>query len=153
MGAIRVLPGEVSTTLLESVCRHRPPEFDRTELSSLRRVIRRAQRMVRIGNWITTWERELAEGDFTSGVIVYTLENDIISAAELRALRSSGGDEDVERIADRIREHPVEDVFLRAWREELTAAQAFEAELDSVDVEAYGIETVMEYHLASRGQK
>lgn len=130
------------------------PTFDRTELASLRRVIRRAQRMVRIGNWISTWERELGEDDVTSGVVVYALQNDIVSVADLRALQN-GGDENAERIADRIREHDVEDVFLREWHEELTAARAFEPELNSVDVGAYldGIETVMEYHLASRGLK
>lgn len=131
------------------------PSFDRSELSTLRRVIDRAQRMVRIGNWITTWERELSEGDFASGIVVYALEHDIIPEEDVRAIRAGDGAREVERVAETIRSHDVEDVFLAQWREELVAAREFETEVDSVDVNAYldGIETVMKYHLASRGLK
>ncbi|AGB16811.1 hypothetical protein Halru_2224 [Halovivax ruber XH-70] len=131
------------------------PTFESADLSTLRTVIERAQRMVRIGNWITTWEREVAEGDFTSGIVVYALERDIVSAADLRAIRTDSREEDVERIIGTIREHDVEDVFLARWRAELAEARAYESEIDTVDIEAYldGIETVMEYHLASRGLK
>jgi hypothetical protein len=131
------------------------PTFARSELSTLRRVIERAQRMVRIGNWITTWKRELSEGDFTSGVVVYALEHDIVSTDDLRASREGASAKDSEAVIRTIQDHAVEDVFLRQWREELAAARKFEGELDSVDVGTYldGIETVMEYHLASRGLK
>lgn len=130
-------------------------EFDRAELSQLRRVITRAQRMVRIGNWITTWERELSEGDFTSGIVAYALENRIVTTDELRTLRSKPDEVAVEQISDRIRKHAIEEEFLRQWQDELTAAREFEDEIDSVDVVAYldGVESVMDYHLASRGLK
>ena len=131
------------------------PAFDRSELASLRRVVERAQRMVRIGNWITTWERELGEADFTSGIVVYALENDIVSVDELRALAADGGETVVDEVAEVIRDHDVEDVFLRRWHEELAAAREFERDVDSVDLAAYldGIEGIMDYHLASRGLK
>lgn len=124
------------------------PTFERHELSTLRQVIERAQRMVRIGNWITTWERELSEGDFTSGIVAYALERDVVSADDLRASRNDARVKDSETIIRTIRDHGIEDVFLRQWHEELAAAREFEGEFDSVDVETYldGIETVMEYH-------
>jgi len=133
----------------------RSPAFDRSELSTLRRVVERAQRMVRIGNWVTTWEREVAEGDFTSGIVAHALEQGIVSADELRASREDGGDHQVAATVRTIREHDVEDVFLRQWSRELAAAREFEGACDSVDVGSYldGIETVMEYHLATRGLK
>ena len=131
------------------------PTFDRSELSLLRRVITRAQRMVRIGNWITTWERELSEGDFTSGIVAHALENQIVTADELRTLRADPDRESVQQIGDRIREHEIEALFLDQWHDELTSARQFEDDIDSVDVGAYldGIESVMDYHLASRGLK
>lgn len=131
------------------------PGFDRLELSRLRRVIKRAQRMVRIGNWITTWERELYEGDFTSGIVAYALENSIVSPDELRKLRSDDDAGSVEQTAELIRDHAIEEAFLRQWQDELDAAREYETDVDSVDVGAYldGIESVMDYHLASRGLK
>ena len=131
------------------------PTFDRSELSTLRRVIDRAQQMVRIGNWVTTWERELAEGDFTSGIVAAALDRDIVSVRDLRASREDETGTSTETIAQRIRDHDVEEVFLAQWHEELAEARSFEGQFDSVDVGSYldGIETVMAYHLASRGLK
>lgn len=131
------------------------PGFDRIELSRLRRVITRAQRMVRIGNWVTTWERELSEGDFTSGIVVYAMENNLVSTDEIHTLRTDPNEESVERITERIQEHAIEEVFLRQWQDELTAAREFEETIDTVDVGGYldGIASVMDYHLASRGLK
>lgn len=130
------------------------PAFDRSELSTLRQVIERAQRMVRIGNWVTTWERELHEGDITSGIVVYALDHGVVSADDLRSIRDGTGT-DIEKIVESIRDSAVEDVFLAQWHEELAVAREFEGQIESVDVKTYldGIETVMEYHLASRGLK
>lgn len=131
------------------------PTFDRSELSTLRQVVEHAQRMVRIGNWVSTWERELAEGDFTSGVLAHALDRDVISADDVRASREEGRSTATEAIRARIRDRGIEDRFLRQWNEELTAARAFEGAFDTVDIATYidGIETIMEYHLASRGLK
>lgn len=131
------------------------PVFDQSDLAVLRRVITRAQRMVRIGNWITTWERELIEGDFTSGVVAHALEHDIVSVDDLRASQEETSDTDVETLVGTIQDHNVEDVFLNLWHQELATGRELEDEIASVDVGTYldGIETVMEYHLASRGLK
>ena len=45
------------------------PAFDRSELAMLREVVWRAQCHGRIGNLVTTWQREIGEDDFTSGVL------------------------------------------------------------------------------------
>lgn len=131
------------------------PHFDKTELSTLRRVIDYAQRMARIGNWITTWERELFEGDFTSGIIVRAVENDVVTLAELRSIQKNGTEIDAETLIETMNDHAIEGVFLDQWHEELAAARVLEDDIASVDIEEYldGFEMVMEYHLASRGLK
>src|SRR5262249_53763192 len=54
------------------------PKFDRRELGLLRDAIWHAQFMGRIGNLITTWERELGDGDYTSGIYARALsEGDV----------------------------------------------------------------------------
>lgn len=129
--------------------------FDIADLAPLRHIIEHAQRMVRIGNWITTWEREFHEGDFTSGIAAYALNQNIVSTADLYAIRDSTSTTDIDTIVDTIHAHNVEDIFLQQWEDELAAARRREADVDSVNIASYldGIETVMDYHLASRGLK
>ena len=44
------------------------PRFDRAELGRLRGIMWHAQNMGRIGNLVSTWQREIRDRDFTSGV-------------------------------------------------------------------------------------
>ncbi|ELY93874.1 hypothetical protein C483_04324 [Natrialba hulunbeirensis JCM 10989] len=69
------------------------PTFDRAELASLRQVLDRTQRMARIGNWLATWRRELAEGDYSSGVVIRAVETGVIERDALDGVYSSPGSE------------------------------------------------------------
>ena len=83
------------------------PSFDTADLRPLREMVWRAQRLARISNWVATWEREIAEGDPTSGVVVCALTEGLITLSELE-------DPDVpsETLVDRIRAHGIEAAFL-----------------------------------------
>ncbi|MDS0474998.1 hypothetical protein [Natrinema sp. 1APR25-10V2] len=131
------------------------PSFDSDELSLLRQVCDRTQRMARIGNWVSTWKRELAEGDCSSGVVVHALENDIVSRDRIREIRRDPADAVVSSVIEAIDEADVEDHFLARWRAEYQKATQFESEVDSVDLEAYleGFERILGYHIASEGHK
>ena len=127
------------------------PSFDRHDLGELREVVWDAQMMGRIGNWVTTWERELREGDFSSGVIVYALQRDIVTVDELRA-------DDPEKraeLAERIRSHRVEEYFLTEWETRYSSLKSGRLEAASVDLDGFveGMKMVLTYHLASRGKK
>jgi hypothetical protein len=123
--------------------------FDLDDLSALRDLTWDLQKMARIGNWVTTWERELTEGDYSAGVIVQAIQDDVVRADEL----DPAGD--LEAIAERIKECGVEEAFLDEWCQRHRRVCEREYDIESVDVGAYigGMETVMEYHLASRGMK
>ncbi|WP_254764653.1 hypothetical protein [Natrinema marinum] len=131
------------------------PSFDARELSLLRRICDRTQRMARIGNWVSTWKRELAEGDCSSGVVVHALENGIVSPDRIREIRREPTEEAVASVVDTIDESGVEDHFLERWNAEYEHASEFVPEIDSVDLEAYleGFERLLRYHLASEGFK
>ncbi|MFC6823396.1 hypothetical protein [Halopelagius fulvigenes] len=79
-------------------------QFDRSELGELRHLLLDLQRMTRIGNWVTTWERELVEGDDTAGVVVDALEQGIISL-----------EDDSETAIDVIRDHGIREQFEAEW--------------------------------------
>lgn len=125
------------------------PAFETAEFGAVRDLLWDLQEMARIGNWLTTWERELTEGDYTAGVVVFAVEENIVSPAELRAA------EDADEIAQRIRTHEVEDVFRKRWydRYRSVTEREFDAETVDLDELVAGMETVFEYHLATRGLK
>ena len=128
--------------------------FNREEFTSLRSTIWSAQKMARIGNWVSTWQRELSEGDFTSGVLVSAYENGHISDDELRALWTNPTADVVEDVCDRIEQAGCRDDLIARW-EQYRETIAEIPELQTVDLDRLleGMETVMEYHLASEGMK
>lgn len=127
------------------------PSFDRSELGALRSILCDLQQMARIGNWVTTWERELGEGDISSGVVVCALRRGVVDYEEIAEAEG----QDVERLADRIRSNGIESEFTREWELRDRTVRKRTAEIDSVDAEQIvdGIEVVMNHHLASEGHK
>lgn len=122
-------------------------------MAPIREVVRHAQMMARIGNWVSTWERELLEGDFSAGPIVFAVEHDIITPDEL--LESRGDHALAEELADRIRNHGIEAEFLTRWERHYHSLRLLDDELDAIDLESFidGTEEILRYHLASRGLK
>jgi hypothetical protein len=126
------------------------PGFDEADTGGLRSLTWDLQTMARIGNWITTWERELTEGDYSAGVIVRALREDVVTPEEL-----DPANENLDRVAERIKERGVEEALLVEWEERREAVLDRDYGVESVDTRAFieGMETVMDYHLASRGMK
>lgn len=125
----------------------------RSELPTLREAVWTAQRMARIGNWVSTWQRELAEGDFSAGPIVYALETGLISLEDLEAAPT---DEAIRTsIVDRMEREGLEKEFLTRWERHYYDLRQYDDQLDEIDLEPYieGLEEVLRYHLASTGLK
>ncbi|WP_458189304.1 hypothetical protein [Haladaptatus sp. NG-WS-4] len=117
------------------------PSFVPTDLSAVRSVIWELQPMARIGNWTTTWERELHEGDYTAGPIVYALEHGIISPNDL----DLDDDEAIARVTKSIRDHGIEERFIDEWRQRYEAVEKRTTRAESVDIESLveGMRTVL----------
>lgn len=124
------------------------PGFDIGELGRLRATLVHAQRMGRIGNLVTTWERELEQHDFSSGVFAKALTAGVLSVDELRAGNR-------ELIARRVREADLERSFLDRWSELRRRILKLGAGLVSIDVDTLvaGLDELIQIHLASRGHK
>lgn len=59
--------------------------FNTADLGCVRKVVYLLQRMAKIGNWLSTWERELQEDDITNIIFLYAVERDITDLEELKS--------------------------------------------------------------------
>ena len=122
--------------------------FDVAELGNLRRVLLYAQHMGRIGNLVTTWEREVREKDYSSGVFAMALSRGILTEEDLL-------DGDQEKISKAIRASNIEASFLARWQEFRIRIIRLAKRTKSVNVRQLvrGLDTLIQLHLGSRGLK
>lgn len=129
------------------------PEFDRSDMESLREIVHELQRMWRIGNWVITWERELEEHDYSAGVIIGARKAGVVTDEMLEQLEN--GEVSTDRVEELVRETRMEEVFLADWQNRRDTARRRADEVGSIDVDEYvdALEFLMENHLASRGHR
>ena len=58
-------------------------KFNRGEEGNLREIAWRSQKLAQMINWISTWEREIMEEDFTSGIFAFAVDEKIIAISQL----------------------------------------------------------------------
>ena len=125
------------------------PGFDEADLGALRATLWDVQELARIGNDITTWEREIDEGDYSAGIVAFAIEQGVVTPADLR------GDVDAEAVVAAIRDAGIEATFARNWVDQFRNALDCAPDTATVDLQELvtGMQTVFQYHLESRGQK
>ena len=116
-----------------------------TEYSRLREIFWHAQYMARIGNWTSTWKRELNEGDFSSGLISWGISNHIFSLEEIGTHNGS--------ISEKMKS--IEHIFFDKWEACRACISSIGIHIRSIDTNRYihGLEHLLLYHLASKGLK
>jgi len=122
--------------------------FDHNELGLIRQVLWHGQCMGRIGNLVTTWEREVGDRDFTSGVFARTVEKGDVTARELVAMDADG-------LREAVRSAECEDYFLSRWSQHRDQIVDMSESIQSVNVLKLvrGLEQLIQLHLGSRGLK
>jgi hypothetical protein len=124
------------------------PKFDRLELALLREIVWNAQCMGRIGNLVTTWQREIGENDFTSGVFARAISCGDLAVSDL----SSGNRTYIESVIQR-QQH--EEYFLRRWqsyRRDILSLRTRCRSFNATELVA-GLQRLICLHLGSRGKK
>jgi len=108
------------------------PAFEQSDLGGVREVVWAAQRLARISNWVATWERELAEGDPTSAVVVRALRDGVVSLSDV-----TDPERDADHLVERIRDHGIEQAFLDEWDRLYDHLRQSSYDIASVDAAAY----------------
>jgi hypothetical protein len=124
------------------------PRFDRSEMGVVREAVWKGQCMGRIGNMITTWQREIGEDDFTSGVFARAIACGDLKVSDLW----SGNREYIESV---IRGRKHEEHFLERWQGNRREILALAARCRSVNLNELvgGLQRLICLHLGSRGKK
>lgn len=84
------------------------PDLSLNQVTLASQVFLRTQQMGQIANWVTTWTRELAQHDFTSGVFIMGLEENWVTLDELM----SSSQESAKR---KLQESPVQSRLWSEW--------------------------------------
>jgi hypothetical protein len=124
------------------------PDFDTDELGTLREALWHAQCMGRIGNLVTTWERELPDHDFSSGVYARALQLNVLQVRDLREPQP-------EAVRQAVASADCEAYFLRRWHRHREQILLRAPRVRSVDLRALvaGLQRLIVIHLGSRGLK
>ena len=139
-------PHNMQIMFMASVDLCASPAFDIDDLSLVREVSWHTQRMGRIGNMVTTWEREVLDRDFTSGIFAHAVHLGIINGSELRELPAH-------EIMSRLEDASFQEIFLQEWKFHYDLAAQKIERIRSVDFKPYldGFEQLLKLHLGSRG--
>jgi len=124
------------------------PEFDSDELGVLRSILWYGECMGRVGNLTTTWEREVTQRDFSSGVFALALDEQYLQPNELYSFKP-------ETLTQRIRQNRCEEYFLMRWYQYRERICELADKVNSLDVTDYvkGLDNLFRNHLGSRGMK
>ena len=124
------------------------PDFDEHELLHLRKAFWHAQQMARIGNWLSTWKREIKVGDIGSGVFAYAFSNNLITPQDIQ-------NGDYEHIITKLESSNMTQYFLDSWQENYCKLLSLKESVKSIDMDRYvhGLENVIKFHLATEGLK
>lgn len=117
------------------------------EIGPLRAITLEAQKMGRISNWITTWERELENRDFSSGIFAYAIENGIITPISFKKNK--------ERIKEKIITSNLRNLLLQEWQESYDKLNCANNKFKQRKIKVFlkGLEYLLFVDLASQGHK
>ena len=120
--------------------------FNKEELGLAREIVLIFQQMARIGNWVSTWEREAKSKDFTAILFPLAKRYDLISCKDL--IEAS------DKISEKIRRERIEKELLGEWEVRYKKVKAF-SKINLLDIgqNLRKFEYLLQMHLISRGLK
>jgi hypothetical protein len=136
---------QMSFSTVDLMC---SPEFPWHELGKLREAIWHAQCMGRIGNLVTTWQRELPSRDYTSGVFARAVSTGDLDVGELATA-------DPGTVEAAVVQGAHEEYFLRQRDTHLASLQGLRKRFRAFDLDdvIHGLKQLLVTEFGSRGLK
>jgi hypothetical protein len=113
------------------------------EMGMIRKIVWHAQYMLRIGNCLGTWEREIKEGDYSNGIFAHLIEKGILETDSL----VNGG-----LLIDKKDITEVEDYFFRQWEKHYIYIKKTSPKIKFFDTKKFllQLEKILILHLSIR---
>lgn len=102
--------------------------FNMRGLGIIREITWQVQKMARIGNWVSTWEREIKEKDFTSGVFAYAIDLNILTAPELMNMNNL-------QVIKKIKKAKIENKLLKEWKDCYKRISVLKGKIKTIDIQ------------------
>lgn len=125
------------------------PAFEMSDFRAFRQIVYELQHMWRLGNWITTWEGEVYEHDFSAGIFVEAINSGIVDERDFE--RVEAGEMDPEWLIGRIKASGIVEQFIADWKRRRNRLYERDFGMDSLDGdEMVGMmEELMQSHFAT----
>jgi len=121
-------------------------KIDESELGSIRTILCHSQVMARIGNWLSTWRRELKDCDYSSVIFPLSVEKGFFNIENIKKGNLDLSDQQQAEIKEQL---------LSIWRSHYDEISSFRKKIHSIDVRKFqrGLENLLQLHLSSEGMK
>lgn len=123
------------------------PEFDMRETGIMIEAAWEAQKMARIGNLLSTWEREINENDFTSGIFAYALESEIFFPDDMKIKNKL-------KVIEKIKKSRIEKDILKDWDKCYISLSEYSKRVKSIKINKsfFGSEKLFIMHMVTKGK-
>ncbi|MFH1180932.1 MAG: hypothetical protein V1705_00805 [bacterium] len=130
--------------MLDLMC---SPSFDARRIKHVREFGWVAQKLIRIGDCLSTWKREIKENDFTSAVIAYALDLNLLAPEELKK-------ENMSKIVKKIDRSAIKNNLLKEWEQSLKDVMrlAIKSKIKNIDKVEKIFGKMIISHLSSEGR-
>jgi len=120
-------------------------KFNTKDIGKIREIILYIQQMLRIGNDIGTWEREMIKEDFANGICVYAIDSGILSEEELKKNKI--------KIIKKIKYAKIERAILIEWEDVYQRLKHFGKENNVINAKKllFATEKILFDYLVSKG--
>jgi len=114
----------------------------------IRELVFKMQRIARIGNWVSTWEREVGEKDFSSGVFIYALDRGFVKIEDLEKEKD-------EVVIRKIKKSKAEEEMFEEWESNYKEIKKISKDIDIIDRKKLisSCEKLLILHLSSKNYK
>jgi len=118
------------------------PKFNIRHLGKLRELCWEIQKIMRIANWLGTWEREIYDSDFTSQVFGYAIDEGIITSDDFQK-------KDKSNIISKIKSADIEKSLLKEWEKIYWKIDRMNLQKSIIKSSKKISEMLLIYHLSS----
>lgn len=118
------------------------------KIGLIREIMWESQKIGRISNWVTTWQREIEDRDFTSGVFAYAIEKNVLDPDQLKTLSKN-------KIIDKIKKSNIEKDLLNELEISYNIIKYNKKRISPINIDNFisGLEYLLLVDLVSRGYK